>query len=136
MTDINTTPNVDGIEQSAATVGQPVIAPPVVAQPVYVQQAQPIYIVQPPATKKGFGVASMVLGISAVLFSWTAVFAFILLALAFIFGAVSLKKKESPRGFAITGLVLGSVAVLLVILIVVIIAAIAGALGSYGQFGH
>lgn len=128
MTDTNTTPNVDGIEQSAAAVGQPVIA-----QPVYVQQAQPIYIVQQPATKKGFGVASMVLGISAVIFSWTAVFAFILLALAFIFGAVSLKKKESPRGFAITGLVLGSVAVLLVI---VIVAAVAGALGSYGQYGH
>lgn len=128
MTDTNTTPNVDGTTQSAAVVGQPVNA-----QPIYVQQAQPIYIVQQPATKKGFGIASMVLGISAVIFSWTAVFAFILLALAFIFGAVSLKKKESPRGFAITGLILGSVAVLLVIVIVVIIAAIAGALGSFGQ---
>lgn len=122
MTDGNTTPIFDGTPESVSAQAIP-------AQPVFTHpQPSPVYIVQQaPATKKGFGIASMVLGISAVIFSWTAVFGFILLLASFVFGTVSLVKKETPRGFAITGIVLGSVAVILVIIIVAVLASLAAA---------
>jgi len=81
MTDTDTTPVTGGSSSTdQAHAGQPAYAQP----QVFAQPAPPIYIIQkPPATKKGFGLTSMILGISAVLFSWTTVFAFILLILAF-----------------------------------------------------
>jgi len=153
MTDTNTTPVTPDqagtgpaptYQAPAESSYQQPYAQSAPAQPAHVQQAYPeqqhyaqpappVYIIQkPPATKKGFGLTSMILGISAVVFSWTTVFAFIMLILAFIFGVVSLKKKESPRGFAITGLILGSAAVLLVILFAVVLAALFGAASSFG----
>ena len=105
---------------------------PVQQVPVFMPQAQNVFIVKPAPTKKGFGITSMVLGISAVIFSWTAIFAFIMLALAFVFGAISLKKGETPRGFAITGIVLGSFAVLLVGVIIAIVAMFFGAVATVG----
>lgn len=90
----------------------------------------PVIILQKPErSKKGFGVASMVLGISAVLFSWTVLFSGLLLITAFVFGIISLKRGETPRGFAITGISLGSIAVALILLIAAVIAMFAGALG-------
>ncbi|WP_104191049.1 hypothetical protein [Cryobacterium sp. Y82] len=91
---------------------------------------------KPAPSKKGFGVTSMILGISAVIFSWTAIFAFILLVCALVFGAISLKKGETPRGFAITGIVLGSIAVLLVLVIIAIIAMVVGAVATVGTVGY
>ena len=127
MTDINT----------PSTAGLPATELPSAGQPAYAQPAPPVFILQKaPATKKGFGLTSMILGISAVVFSWTTVFAFIMLILAFIFGLVSLKKKETPRGFAITGLVLGSAAVLLVILFTVVLAALFGAAASFTDYSY
>jgi len=122
--------------------GQPQAVQPPAAQPQAEQSQysspagqqptshqQPVYVVKEP-TKKGFGVASMVLGICAILFSWTWVFGFILLALAFIFGIISLRRKESPKGFAITGIILGSVAVVIVLFIALIAATALGVLSQ------
>lgn len=98
-------------------------------------QPQPVYVVQQaPATKKGLGITSMVLGISALVFSWTAIFSFILLLAAFVFGIMSLKRKEQPRGFAITGIVLGSISVVIVIIIAVVASLVAGALFSVSSY--
>ena len=113
------------------------------AAPEYgpVPQAQ-AYAVQPhivmyqkvPGTKKGLGITSMVLGISAVIFAWTTIFAFIMLVLAFVFGIASLVRKETPRGFAITGIILGSIAVVVVALIAVVLTAFGAAvMGGVSQ---
>lgn len=121
-----------GYQQPQPVYQQPQYAP----APVFVQQVQPVYIVKPAPSKKGFGVTSMVLGISAVIFAWTAVFAFVLLVCAIVFGFVSLKRRETPRGFAITGIVLGSFAVLLVIIIIAVLAMLAAAVGTVGVVGY
>jgi len=122
------------------TLAAPYTAPmPSAAQP-YTQpyahpspQPQVVFYQKMPGTKKGLGITSMVLGISALVFAWTTIFAFVMLVLAFIFGIASLMRKESPRGFAITGIILGSIAVVLVVLIAVVIASFGAAVMGVTQ---
>ena len=102
------------------------------AQPVFT--AQSVATAQSTWSPKGYGIASMVLGISAVIFAWTSFFAFILLMCAFVFGTISLRKNESPRVFAITGIILGSFAVSFVLIIIASIARFAGMATSMISF--
>ncbi len=63
---------------------------------------------------KGFGIAALILGICAFVFAWIPVLNWILAILAIVFGIVALVKK-AKKGMAITGLVLGAVAIFLAI---------------------
>lgn len=63
---------------------------------------------------KGLSIASMVLGIVAVVFCCVAYIAIPCAILAIIFGIIG--KKRDGKGMAITGLVLGIVAIVLYIL--------------------
>jgi hypothetical protein len=111
---------------SAQPGGYP--APPYPAgygQPVYGQLAygQP-YGVGYPAPRNGLGTAGLVLGIIAVVLSWTVWVGITLAILAIIFGSVGLgraKRGEATnRGSAIAGLVLGIVAIALLVLLVIV----------------
>jgi len=72
---------------------------------------------------KGFGLTSMVLGIVGLVLIWTTWIPLILSALSLIFGILAKRRKELPRGYATTGIVLASVTLgLLVIGYLVLIA--------------
>lgn len=91
---------------------------------------------QPSAKKQGMAVASMVLGIITILIFWIPVVGFLGLVtalLAIVLGAIANsqanKKPEEfgGKGMAITGLVLGIVAIALMLLFWLIIASIVAA---------
>lgn len=70
-----------------------------------------------PSTRKGYATASLILGIGGVLLLWTVVIGILLLGLALIFGIVSRRRQEGARGFAITGIILGSLSIIFTIII-------------------
>lgn len=57
---------------------------------------------------QAFAIVSLVTGIVAFLFGWTALFGFIVGAAAVIFGILGLQRKR-PKGLTVTGLVLGAI---------------------------
>ena len=100
-------------------------APPV---PAATQAAPPV---TPPPTppKSGLAVAALVLGIVAAVFAiipGPSFAAFVPAILATVLGIVALTRKTPRRGFALTGIILGAVS-LLVAIIVSIVAIVAGA---------
>jgi hypothetical protein len=129
--------------QPAPSVAQP--APPSTQPaPAYTQPAptytqpdpasgQP-YPVAPSATvgTKGLGLASMVIGIVALVLIWTTYLSVALAVLALIFGIISKRRKELPRGYATTGIVLASVTLGLLAIGYLVLVAFAWAL-SGGQ---
>lgn len=67
-------------------------------------------------TGNGQAVASLVLGITCIIFSWWGLFTLAQIVLAVIFGAVGISKAHrgaQGRGMAIAGLTLGCVGLLL-----------------------
>lgn len=92
---------------------------------------------QPAAKKQGMAVASMVLGIITILIFWIPVvgwlMGFVMALLAIVLGAVAnsqaSKKPEEfgGKGMAITGLVLGIVAIALTLLFWIIVGSIIAA---------
>lgn len=71
--------------------------------------------------KKGFSVASLVLGIISILLSCTGIFAIILAILSIIFGIFGIKK--GGKGMAIAGIILSSLALIIAILFTIIFGA-------------
>ena len=62
-----------------------------------------------PQGPKGLAIASMVVGICSVVFTWVPPLAIVLGALALIFGIVSVAKKMGGKGMAVAGIVTGAV---------------------------
>lgn len=60
-------------------------------------------------SSNGFGVTALVVGIVAFLFGWTGIPGLLLATVAVVFGILALVKKQS-KGMGITGIVLGSLA--------------------------
>lgn len=87
-------------------------------------------LVQPPTPphapqSNGLAITALIIGIVALLFAWTGILGFFIAVAAIVFGIVALVKKQS-KGFSITGLVLGGVAIPISILASVIGFAILG----------
>ncbi len=70
--------------------------------------------------KKGFAIASFVLGIVSIVLFFIPLLPLLTAVLAIIFGGVSLHAKESGRGFAIAGLVLGIIMLVFYVLVIII----------------
>lgn len=80
--------------------------------------------------KKGMAIASMVLGILALVLGCCVPYLPVLLALiAVILGGISLAKKQGGKGMAIAGLVCGIIALIPSIMVIVGGAALIGAMG-------
>lgn len=95
-------------------------------QPVYQQPMMP----QEPPKSVGLAVASMVMGILALLLSCCVPYLPILLALlAVVFGGISLAKKMGGKGMAIAGLVCGIIGLIPAVILIVTGAALFSALG-------
>ena len=95
-------------------------------QPMYQQPMMP----QEPPKSVGLAVASMVLGILALLLSCCVPYLPILLALlAVVLGAVSLAKKMGGTGMAVAGLVCGIIGLIPAVIIIITGAALFSALG-------
>ena len=77
----------------------------------------------------------MVLGIIALVLVWTTYIPLILSALALIFGILSKRRKQLPRGYATTGIVLASVTLGLLVVGFLVLAAFAWALSGGGGSG-
>lgn len=106
---------------------QPVYQQPVYQQPVYQQPGMP----QEPKKPVGLAVASMVLGIVALVLSCCVPYLPIVLALlAVVLGAVSLAKKMGGTGMAVAGLVCGIIGLVPAVIVIVSGAALFSALGS------
>ena len=86
--------------------------------------------VQPEQKSSGLAIASMVLGIFALVLSCYIPYLPILLGLlAVIFGGVSLAKKMGGKGMAIAGLVCGIIALIPAIILIITGAALIGSAG-------
>ncbi len=89
-----------------------------------------------PTPRNGLGTAALVLGIIAVVLSWTIWFGVVLGVLAVCFGGAGLGRarrgEATNRGSALAGLILGIVAIsLLALLVIVGIGLFAGAVSVY-----
>ncbi len=81
-----------------------------------------------PKQTNGLAVASLVLGILALLLFFTIWLPFILGVLAIVFGAVAISKAKrgaGNKGIAIAGLVCGTIGIVAAILFIVLIVAVA-----------
>jgi hypothetical protein len=83
-----------------------------------------------PASAGGPAIAALVLGIVAVLLSFTVVFGFLLGALAIIFGGIAISRARTARGgskgMGIAGLVLGIVGIAFAVLMIVFLVSLGG----------
>jgi hypothetical protein len=105
-----------GAGGAGGTVGNAPYAPsvPATPEPAYAQnQSVPVYATeQPPSTnRKGFAIASLIVGILGILVCCLAWVAIIPGALAVIFGILGLKSDK--KGVAIAGIICGVLALLL-----------------------
>jgi hypothetical protein len=104
---------------SAAPYG---LAPaPVPPSPAAVAWGQPVYAAAPP---KGMSLTSMILGLVSVFFFWT----FLCPLIGLVFGIVGFRKEPAGRGFAITGLVLNGLLLLIPVAFVLSIVVAGGTL--------
>lgn len=94
---------------------------PVPPSPAAVAWGQPVYAVAPP---KGLSLTSMILGLVSVLFFWT----FLCPLVGLVFGIVGIRREPAGRGFAITGLVLNGLLLLIPVAVVLSILVAGGAL--------
>jgi hypothetical protein len=113
--------------QPHPTASAPVAAPyglapaPVPPAPAAVAWAQPVYAAAPP---KGMSLTSMILGLVSVFFFWT----FLCPLIGLVFGIVGFRKEPAGRGFAITGLVLNGLLLLIPVAFVLSIIVAGGTL--------
>lgn len=84
---------------------------------------------EPKKDKKGFCIASMVLGIVALVLFWMWYIAIPCAILAIIFGILGIKSTQ--KGMAITGVVTGSIGLIVSIILIVFIVIVGMALGIY-----
>jgi hypothetical protein len=84
--------------------------------------------VAPPAAASnggGLAVAALVVGIVAIVLSFTVVFGFVLGGLAIVFGAIAVSRAGTPgtggKGMGVAGLVLGIVAIVFSVLMIVFV---------------
>ncbi|WP_317232296.1 hypothetical protein [Clavibacter capsici] len=96
-------------------------AAPVPPAPAAVAWGQPVYAAAPP---KGMSLTSMILGLVSVLFFWT----FLCPLIGLVFGIVGFRKEPAGRGFAITGLVLNGLLLLIPVAFVLSIVVAGGTL--------
>ncbi|MBF4616881.1 DUF4190 domain-containing protein [Clavibacter sp. VKM Ac-2873] len=94
---------------------------PVPPSPAAVAWGQPVYAVAPP---KGLSLTSMILGLVSVFFFWT----FLCPLIGLVFGIVGFRKEPAGRGFAITGLVLNGLLLLIPVAFVLSIIVAGGTL--------
>ncbi|MBM7388567.1 hypothetical protein JOE37_001561 [Clavibacter michiganensis] len=94
---------------------------PVPPSPAAVVWGQPVYAVAPP---KGLSLTSMILGLVSVLFFWT----FLCPLVGLVFGIVGIRKEPAGRGFAVTGLILNGLLLLIPVAVVLSILVAGGAL--------
>lgn len=82
---------------------------------------------EPTATKtsNGFGVTALVVGIVSFVLGWTGFFGLILAVIAVVFGILALVKKQN-KGMGITGIVLGSLALITALFFTIVGVAIFG----------
>lgn len=94
---------------------------------------------QPPEQLSGLTITAMTIGIVALVVAAIPIFgfvSFVLGPLAIILGIIGLVKKRPKKGFSITGVITGALALLLCILYLVIGIALAGVFGNAtGQTG-
>ncbi|OUE30446.1 hypothetical protein BFL35_09935 [Clavibacter michiganensis] len=96
-------------------------AAPVPPAPAAVAWGQPVYAAAPP---KGMSLTSMILGLVSVFFFWT----FLCPLIGLVFGIVGFRKEPAGRGFAITGLVLNGLLLLIPVAFVLSIVVAGGTL--------
>ncbi|MFT2751633.1 hypothetical protein [Clavibacter sp. Sh2088] len=94
---------------------------PVPPAPAAVAWGQPVYAAAPP---KGMSLTSMILGLVSVFFFWT----FLCPLIGLVFGIVGFRKEPAGRGFAITGLVLNGLLLLIPVAVVLSIIVAGGTL--------
>ncbi|AWG01242.1 hypothetical protein DZF92_05000 [Clavibacter michiganensis subsp. insidiosus] len=107
----------------SASVAAPYgLAPaPVPPSPAAVAWGQPVYAAAPP---KGLSLTSMILGLVSVLFFWT----FLCPLIGLVFGIIGIRKEPAGRGFAITGLILNGLLLLIPVAFVLSIVVAGGTL--------
>ena len=94
---------------------------PVPPSPAAVAWGQPVYAVAPPT---GLSLTSMNLGLVSVLFFWT----FLCPLVGLVLGIVGIRKEPAGRGFAIAGLILNGLLLLIPVAVVLSILVAGGAL--------
>ncbi|OUE21164.1 hypothetical protein BFL34_00512 [Clavibacter michiganensis] len=94
---------------------------PVPPSPAAVAWGQPVYAVAPP---KGLSLTSMILGLVSVFFFWT----FLCPLIGLVFGVIGIRKEPAGRGFAITGLILNGLLLLIPVAFVLSIVVAGGTL--------
>jgi hypothetical protein len=94
---------------------------PVPPSPAAVAWGQPVYAAAPP---KGLSLTSMILGLVSVFFFWT----FLCPLIGLVFGIIGIRKEPAGRGFAITGLILNGLLLLIPVAIALTILVAGGAL--------
>ncbi|RIJ11547.1 hypothetical protein [Clavibacter nebraskensis] len=117
------TPPVAPYSPPSASVAAPYgLAPaPVPPSPAAVAWGQPVYAVAPP---KGLSLTSMFLGLVSVFFFWT----FLCPLIGLVFGIIGIRKEPASRGFAITGLILNGLLLLIPVAFVLSIVVAGGTL--------
>ncbi|WP_435081535.1 hypothetical protein [Clavibacter michiganensis] len=94
---------------------------PVPPSPAAVAWGQPVYAAAPP---KGLSLTSMILGLVSVFFFWT----FLCPLIGLVFGIIGIRKEPAGRGFAITGLILNGLLLLIPVAFVLSIVVAGGTL--------
>jgi hypothetical protein len=120
-----------GVGRVAAGVAPYGLAPaPVPPVPAAVAWGQPVYAAAPP---KGLSIASMVLGLVSVLFFWT----FVCPVIGLVLGIVGVRREPAGRGFAIAGLVLNGLLLLIPVAVILFLLAagttVAGVAATSGR---
>ncbi|WP_043672164.1 membrane protein [Clavibacter michiganensis] len=114
-------PHASASAPAAAPYG---LAPaPVPPAPAAVAWGQPVYAAAPP---KGMSLTSMILGLVSLFFFWTLLCPLI----GLVFGIVGFRREPAGRGFAITGLVLNGLLLLIPVAVVLSIVVAGGTLFS------
>lgn len=94
---------------------------PVPPSPAAVAWGQPVYAAAPP---KGLSLTSMILGLVSVFFFWT----FLCPLVGLVFGIIGIRNEPAGRGFAITGLILNGLLLLIPVAFVLSIVIAGGTL--------
>lgn len=121
-----------GLQSASETGTQPEYAPPAYAP----NQSAGAYA-EPGATgPRGFAIAALVLGIAGLVLVWLPFLAVVALPAAIvglILGIVAMRKGQ-PKGFALTGVILSGVAILISVISMVVVMIGLALLGGSGAF--
>jgi hypothetical protein len=124
----------DGVSDERQEPGQG--SPPAAGTPVPPMPVGPPAALVPATPTNGFAVASLVLGIMAVVLCWTIYLGIGLGVLAIVFGAFGIGRAraiEASKGMAVAGLVLGIVGVAISLVLILMFVAFFTNSGSFQQ---